>query len=284
MMRKQNRCVNDLKAIGCILVILNHFHGTGEFGNVIYAVSHIGVPIFFLISGFYLYKSSRVEIRNVLPSKMAHIVSLLIFHFCLYTFDFLYDAVIYNHYGRWEVISSYASYFSINALKRSVLWSSTFWGSAQWFLIALLEAYIVLWAVYKINAQEIILKYGIFIAALLFILHIPVRIIAAKAGLLNIGGMSIFASDIVRNVWLDAVPFMLVGIYIRCRMENGYKQPHTKTLLILGAGGGAGKYLGILCHGQSDYSATDKLCIVYGHCNYSMQPISICCIPSPKWE
>lgn len=50
-MKRENRYINVLKGIACILVVLNHYHGTGEAGDIVYAISHFGVPIFFLISG-----------------------------------------------------------------------------------------------------------------------------------------------------------------------------------------------------------------------------------------
>ena len=58
-MAKENITISFLKGIACILVVLNHFHGSGTGGDVVYAISHLGVPVFFLVSGYFLYNGDE---------------------------------------------------------------------------------------------------------------------------------------------------------------------------------------------------------------------------------
>lgn len=73
-----NKSVNWLKGVACLLVVLNHFHGDGMWGNIVYTLSNIGVPIFFLISGYYLYNEDDNKVIEKLPKKIIHVTNLII--------------------------------------------------------------------------------------------------------------------------------------------------------------------------------------------------------------
>ena len=214
-MKKENRAVNILKGIACILVVLNHYHGSGIAGDILYTLSHFGVPIFFLISGYYLYSGDRT--LEKLPGKIRHIAKLFVFHICLYILDFVTERIFLmgNVVRKDVVVKDILSYFTFNSLQKSLIWSETLFGAAQWFLIALLEGYVICWLIYKLHVEKPIENHGIWIAVLLFFVHIPVRILLLKAGFTEFLGEQVADSAFVRNVWFDALPFMFTGIWLR---------------------------------------------------------------------
>lgn len=215
-MKKENRYVNILKGIACILVILNHYHGNSCMSDALYTISHFGVPVFFLISGYYLYSVNGDTLER-LSKKILHIGYLTILYSGLYVLDFVCQRIFLqsNLIRKDIVINDLFSYFTIGAVKSSIVWSTSLFGVGQWFLIALLEGYILFWIVYKARLGYYIEKYGLWIAGALLFFHIPVRLVLAKSGIQQILGVSIIENIVVRNVWFDAFPFMLIGFCIR---------------------------------------------------------------------
>lgn len=216
VMKKENRYVNILKGIACIMVVLNHYHGIGQMGDILYAISHFGVPVFFLISGYYMYSANGDTFRK-LPNKIRHIGNLILLHIGLYVFDFICQRIILqnNLIRKDVVINDLFSYFTVGAIASSVRWSTSLFGKGQWFLIALFEGYILFWISYKVRLGKFIEKYGFWLAGALLVFLIPVRVILAKNGVHQLFGVNISESFFVRNVWFDALPFMLIGLNIR---------------------------------------------------------------------
>jgi surface polysaccharide O-acyltransferase-like enzyme len=235
-MKKENNCLDCLKAIACIMVVLNHFHGDGLLGQIIYTISHIGVPIFFLTSGYFLYSAEKDKTLQRLPFKKKHIVTLFLIHMALYGYDFVIQAF---EEGRSQeyVIRTLQGSFSPVAFGRSFFWSESLFGTGQWFLIALIQAYVVFWIIYKFRAEGFIIKYSLPVAIILFAIHIPVRFILINSGITGMGLVSIYESAIVRNVWTDGLPFMLIGIHIHYIIAKGssaiIKKNQSKSLLII---------------------------------------------------
>ncbi len=96
--RGKNRCQNLFNGIACELVVINNFHGLGIIGNIEYTTSHLDAPLFFLISGYYLFDSTlELDIRRRLR-KLQYISLLTIAHLSTYFLN--------NYYQRykWEQI------------------------------------------------------------------------------------------------------------------------------------------------------------------------------------
>ena len=52
-MKEENRLLNVLKGIACLLVVFIHVPFPGVFGRNIAKIGDVAVPFFFLISGWY---------------------------------------------------------------------------------------------------------------------------------------------------------------------------------------------------------------------------------------
>ena len=215
-MKKENRHVNILKGITCIMVVLNHYHGTGSVGDVLYAISHFGVPVFFLISGYYMYSANGDTFQKI-PKKIKHIGYLILLHIGLYVLDFICQRIfLQNNLIRKDVVvNDVFSRFTVNSLSSSIQWSTSLFGAGQWFLIALFEGYIIFWIAYKVKLGGFIEKHGLWFAGALLLFHIPVRFLLAKNGVHQLFWVNVSESMFVRNVWFDALPFMLIGLCIR---------------------------------------------------------------------
>lgn len=217
-MKYYNESLNVLKAFACILVVLNHIHFPGEFGVMVYTLSHLGVPIFFMISGYYLY-DSHGQIKQIAP-KINHIAYLLSLHLLLYLFDFVIWAYI-NGTRQSHVIEVIRSCFTQYSLLDFLIFSKSLFGDGQWFLIALLEAYIFIWIFKKLQFYPVIAKYNFSIAVVLLLVHIFGRVVLINNGVTLIGPQSIYSTPVVRNVWFDAIPFMMLGVGLHGECGGG---------------------------------------------------------------
>lgn len=229
----RNQSINVFKGIACELVVLNHYYGTGILGNIEYNISHIGVPFFFLVAGFYLYDyQGELSIKRLLK-KAGHICCLLVVHFSLYFIDNCFQKYVLNgNEMTWKaLLHDLGGVLSTSVLKSMVLWSTSIMGTGQWFLIALIEAYLFFGLLIFLRTEKRIFRHGYAIAAVLFVVHIPVRMILIKSGLMSVGEMPLTASAAVRNVWFYALPFMFIGISIR---KKGLKICNPRQCIYIG--------------------------------------------------
>lgn len=79
-------------------------------------------------------------------------------------------------------------------------------------------------------------KHGIWIASILFLFHIPIRIGLIKAGISDVFGINTSDSLFIRNVWFDAIPFMLVGLWLRKNQDRIRISPKNPMLPLIAIG------------------------------------------------
>lgn len=84
-MQQKNSCLNALKGAACILVVLNHFHWNGIAGDITYIVSHLGVPVFFLTSGYFLLGGVIGKRKSFLRRSFTPGDYYLFIYFYMYT-------------------------------------------------------------------------------------------------------------------------------------------------------------------------------------------------------
>lgn len=219
-MKKENQAINVLKGVACILVVLNHFHGTDPIGDIINVLSHFGVPVFFMVSGYFMYSNGQT--LKKLPAKLKHSFSLIVLSIGIFILDRIYrNWLFYGTFLRKDiVVNDIISHFSWKTIIFTLQWSQKLVGIGQWFLIALFQAYLIFFIVYLVRLGKVIEKKGIWIATILFILHILGRAILVWSGETEFLGVGLSETVVVRNVWFDAIPFMLVGLSIRVNQEK----------------------------------------------------------------
>lgn len=182
---------------------------------MVYAISHFGVPVFFVVSGyFFLDRNGNLTVTRLL-SKIKHIGFLLLLHIGLYV---LYEIILKVTAGEIFIIvlHNLRNYFNIRVFLKAVILGTGIMGGGEWFLVSLIEAYIVIGLALQIKEiRELVVKYSHLVATVLLLIHIPVRLYAIKTGIKSIGGISLLESYSVRNTWFDAIPFLLMGIAIR---------------------------------------------------------------------
>lgn len=65
----KNKTLNILKAVSAILIVFNHCTFPGILGDLFKGYGRISVPIFFMISGYYVFNNGDEKIKK----KIKHI-------------------------------------------------------------------------------------------------------------------------------------------------------------------------------------------------------------------
>ena len=69
MKKTRNSTLNALKGIACFSVVMLHCAFPGMVGKIIYGIARFAVPLFFAISGYYVYSCNSKDVIRRLPKK-----------------------------------------------------------------------------------------------------------------------------------------------------------------------------------------------------------------------
>lgn len=138
-MNDRNSTINIFKAIACIGILFMHVKFPEPAGTGIRALGCFGVPFFFAVSGYYLFKKEEVT-YEVIGSKFKHIVEILL---CSEV-GYLFFSVIYH--GLWNVSNRQvflARYFKSGWFDKFILINHEPVYPHLWFLYSLAIIYLV---------------------------------------------------------------------------------------------------------------------------------------------
>lgn len=190
--------IDALKAFAAIGVVLIHFGFPGLFGKIIQVIARVGVPIFFMCSGYYL------NIKNLnsktIQKKINHILSLLIGSIICY--------VLFNMFlkGCRGVLTD----ITIPNLLKFLIFNAPQISSAHlWFLSALIYSYIIVYQICMVGKG----KYCLTVAIVLLSIHIIIAEVIPHCGIQVV-------HPFVRNAYLFGVPFLLIGVWISENMKT----------------------------------------------------------------
>lgn len=220
----RNLNLDFAKAIACMGVIIMHCSFPGVIGKFIAYLFKFAVPLFFLISGYFLFKPNldKTDKMNVLKRKALHIFKILIVAELLSAFYFVSKNYLltggYDFNLTWE-----------NCLINC--FTGTFFNGTLWFVYALLWCYILLILIIKITPPYR-LNYLTIGVVILFI-HIVVRSVIREYDFYDV--------RMFRNAVMYALPFLLIGYEIRkSQQKDWYKRIAVTTpivcILLIGFG------------------------------------------------
>ena len=218
-MKKVNNTLNLLKGLACMGVVFIHVNFPGELGQIVIALARSAVALFFLISGYYLYWDDPKEIDEKMPKKLKNIGLIAIWAFIFY---FLWESFVRLWGSGWQSVSDWYinDLFTWESLVKFVLLSYDPVVGHLWFLVALLEAYLVFWLINKLRIAD----YSWILAVILLEVHVVVMTLST---LFSWGlDMTIF-----RSMWFYGLPFLILGYSIKRREES--INLHIKTLFLV---------------------------------------------------
>lgn len=218
----QNNTINLLKGIACIAVVFIHVSFPGIIGQSIIALSRTWVALFFVISGYYLYKDDTEIVLKNLPRKIIRTAKLNISALLIYLVWESFVRLVGG--GVEKVIGWYVNeLFTLSNLLKLVLISYDPVVGHLWFLIALLESYILFWCILKAKGK-------IHWLPALVILEIHIVLMAFS----HISGLN-WDMTIFRNVWFYGFPFMVLGYWMKKKQNRILESINTPSFILIAA-------------------------------------------------
>lgn len=210
--RQENHCLNVVKGLASIMVVFGHAIFPGTFGQMVFTLASAGVPIFFLISGYYAYYEDSQIIAKKVPKKLFNISKVTLEACLLYfVWKFVYTGL------KGDNLLSAMKEFRLKKIATLLVLNDTdvISGSHLWFLFCLIYAYMLLWFLAKHNIVKWIY---------------PVVILAFVARL--------FACHqenwhYMQNFWVDGLPYFFTGFYLNKQKEKISKISSKVAILVI---------------------------------------------------
>ena len=207
----RNTCLFFFEALACLLIIFIHCNFPGNFGIIMNGTARFGVPLFFTISGFFLYKdgASDFEIRQKLKKRIVRISILLAFSFSIYfTIGILTSCFGTNATG---IVAYLKNTFSWKNIILLLLCNNPLINVINWFMIALLFSYFIIFLFPSIFTKNQIF---ILIISSLSVFWIIFRIVI-MATHLEINGFSLSSEYLYRSWYAHGLMFICLGILFK---------------------------------------------------------------------
>ena len=196
----RNTAIDRVKFISSIMIIFIHIQFPDEFGQIMNAIARVGVPIFFMVSGYFAYGNSREKL------KTKAIKILYLFVFAYISFIVVKMALLSN--GA-EIISYLCGIINFESLLNIIVFNSVSGAYYAWFLIALLYCYLMC-IIFNNNINKF--------AYVLIPIVLAIHILFGEWSLLS--GGSAVSRMYIRNFWLMGMPFFLIGHMLKAYEKN----------------------------------------------------------------
>lgn len=165
MTKQYNYCLDFVKGLACIFVVFMHCEFPGLLGTAVQAISRFCVPLFFMVSGYFCFKSDMlIEGRKSLniKKKVNHVLTITICACIFYTLFKIVMALAGTDVGwaisKWDILNW-------------IIFNQPAWAGVAgqyWFLFALLYAYIF----YGILIRLGWLRQAYWLAGTMFVVYI----------------------------------------------------------------------------------------------------------------
>lgn len=225
----RNLCMDTVKGVACILVVLIHYNWGGEVSNALKAVGRFAVPYFYFLSGYYLPDREGVLTRDNLGRKLTRTWKLLLKSALVYAvFCVLWNFLMDSTWNWWAFTKE----------KMTLKWFIMVFVSCDpvmyahlWYVIASVMCHGVLWL--ACGAME---KKKAAYPVLFAVLLCTYSLTGEFYGLIGIDKYWYYTEEsrlIISNVFLfRAMPFILFGICLK-KYKIAEKKPLPGWLLLI---------------------------------------------------
>lgn len=205
MGKQYNYCLDFIKGIACLCVVLMHCEFPGILGTTVQTVGRFCVPLFFMVSGYFCFNPHTVVIGGgtLIIDKLKHIATITL-NACLFYTVFSLVLFLLGRETDWAL--------SIGGLFSWLVFNSPAWAGVAgqyWFLFALLYTYAAYWLAVKLN----IVKQAYWLAGFMFVTYIILAQGCHLAGI-HVPNM------IYRNWLVEGFAYFMLGHWIHHYQDN----------------------------------------------------------------
>jgi surface polysaccharide O-acyltransferase-like enzyme len=145
----RNQFLNFLKGVGCIGVVFIHITFPGLAGQIISKISAFAVPVFLMIAGYYSFGCSEATIKR----RMIKILKIFIYGYICFLVYTVAIQIKGGALGEWI-----KAHYTIKSLIKYVVFCTIDFAIPLWYLIAMLETYILWYFVVKYKKEHIFIN------------------------------------------------------------------------------------------------------------------------------
>lgn len=201
-----------LKALGVIFVLMIHFHGyKSQYLEPLY---RCGVPIFYIISGFFLYVDNKDKQKDRIKKSMLKIVRLILF------FNIVYYLLYWFTDGKSKIDN-------VEGIVRLFVYGDSVSGHL-WFLTSYLWTLIFFFLCKRFNVKDKIM----YIIALVYLIE---GLAEGQYSFVVFGDDSSFSIQQYYLPWLNcSLTMMIVGYAVKKNEQQivGYMRKYAKMMFV----------------------------------------------------
>lgn len=209
---KRNQYLDATRAVASIFVVLIHCVFPGEVGIAFKALARFAVPLFFMISGYFLYNNDSEKVNVVIPHKVKRLLLLALVSGIGYFLLEIAESIFLAR-GFVGVKEYFITTVTWGNFLRFLVTNTPLVYMPRWFLYALVYCYLFLLACNKVSCKY---RYLYISGLLTMICHLVMEILYGFGFEIRyqIANTETFIS--IRNFFLlRAFPWFLLGYGIR---------------------------------------------------------------------
>lgn len=212
---QKNSTLLFFEAVACVLIVFIHCEFPGDFGIFMNGFARFGVPLFFVVSGFFMISSGMElsELRQKLKKRMKRLIILLLFSFSVYLILDVIKSCCYL--SNFSFITWLINFTSLKRIVLLLVCNNPLTNLNNWFMVAMLFSYCIIYFFPKLFMNN---KFAPFLIASSLIFWIVFRLINLNSGL-SLFGVRLANEYIYRSWYANGLPFICLGIILK-RYEN----------------------------------------------------------------
>lgn len=208
MVENRNYTLDALRTVGAFSVIVLHTHYDGILANniinAIFLCARWAVPFFFLASGYFFEKKSRLNLDIEFTKSLKYLLGIFIVSNTIYSLVALQTV----YYSAKDVLSI-----------RSIVLGNWF---HLWFISSMIIGYTSLWFIISIGME----KAMVFIAFFILVLALVIGPYATF-NTLNV--------DLYFSKFIVSIPFLFIGfLYSKHNLSKNFKTISCVLIIIIG--------------------------------------------------
>lgn len=207
-----NHKLNLLKGFACMGVVFMHVAFPGMFGKIVSIASAYATPIFFMIAGYYAWGNGTAVVKR----RLIKIIKIFVYAYTLF-FALRVAVAIMNY----EIgVLWLSKLFNWKTAIKCICFCTIDFAIPLWYLIAMIETYIVWYFLVKNQKEQFALK----ILPVLFVMQI----------------LSTSYCETMQLAWFwkinfltQAMPWFLLGYYMHTKKAEKFRNLDSHKLVIL---------------------------------------------------
>ena len=215
----RNTTIEFIRFFAAVGVVMIHCSFPGIVGKVIYGLARFGVPFFLIVSGYFAYNENYEKLCKYLSKRIIRVLKI----WCVTFIGYFILLFILNGCSKdWIANNFLVDYDRI----LSFLLLQNTWLGFSWYLMAVVMCYLV---TFFIGKHQLWLKSAILIPFLLAVNLFVGEVLPFVRGM---DSPWYWCS----NFWILALPFYMLGYYIRVKEDKAIfyvSKENVKILLLV---------------------------------------------------